>query len=132
LTAITPIDFHPHWHINRPLPGFEYVPPPPIILDPISRQLRRTEEAERRAHVRAHNRIRVAQTGRILSQFEQRGGILRHCSMCTEPRHDRAVCQGCRSTDHNRARCPFAPLAAESFSRARNSSEFVPATQYLT
>jgi len=58
--AIVPVDFHPHWHIQRPLPGFEYVPPPPIILDPISRQRRRTAEAERRAHERANNRLRTA------------------------------------------------------------------------
>ena len=32
-------------------------------------QRRRDEEAERGAHRRANNRIRVAQSGRILSQF---------------------------------------------------------------
>ena len=69
LIAITLIDFHPHWHINRPPPGFEYIPPP-LILDPVSRFLRCTQEAERQAHVRANNRLRIAQTGRILSQFE--------------------------------------------------------------
>jgi hypothetical protein len=61
--TIVPIDFHPYWHINRPPPGFEYIPPPPIILDPISRQLCYTQEAERRAHVRANNRLRITQTG---------------------------------------------------------------------
>jgi hypothetical protein len=112
--AIVPIDFHPHWHINRPPPGFEYIPPPPIILDPISRQLRRTQEAERRAHVRANNRLRIAQTGRILSQFEQRQGVLRHCSACTELRHDKATCGGCKSTGHIRSTCPFVPRAMPS------------------
>ena len=70
-----PSDFHPHWHINRPLSDIEYVPPTPVILDPIDRHLRRTQETERRAHARANNRLRLAQTGRILSQFEQRQGL---------------------------------------------------------
>lgn len=109
--AVVPIDFHPHWHISRPPPDFEYAPPPPIILDPIARHLRRTQEAERRAHARANNRLRVAQTGRILSQFEQRQGVLRHCSACTEPRHDRQACRGCRSTGHIRSSCPHVPRA---------------------
>jgi len=89
--VITPIDFHPHWHIKRPPPGYEYTPPSRIILDPISRSRRRNKEAERRAHVRTNNRLRIAQTGRILSQFEQRGGPLRHCSACTELRHDKVA-----------------------------------------
>jgi hypothetical protein len=58
MIAIVHIDFHPHWHINRPSPSFEYIPPP-IILDLISRQLRRTQETERRAHVQANNRLRI-------------------------------------------------------------------------
>jgi hypothetical protein len=106
-----PSDFHPHWHINRPLSDIEYVPPTPVILDPIDRHLRRTQETERRAHARANNRLRLAQTGRILSQFEQRQGALRHCSACTEPRHDRQACGGCRSTGHIRSNCPHVPRA---------------------
>jgi hypothetical protein len=109
VVAFTAIDFHPHWHIIRPPLGYEYQPPPPLILDPITRHRRRTEEAERRAHERANNRLRIAQTGRILSQFEQRGPVLRHCSACTEVRHDKAACQGCRSTGHIRSSCPFVP-----------------------
>ena len=46
-----------------------------------------------------------------MSQFEQRQGTLRHCSVCTELRHDKAACQGCRSTGHIRSGCPFVPRA---------------------
>jgi hypothetical protein len=98
LIAITLIDFHPHWHINRPPPGFKYTPPPLLILDPASRFLRCTQEAERRAHIQANNRLQIVQTGRILSQFKQRQGALRHCSACTEYGHDKQTCGGCRST----------------------------------
>ena len=53
--------------------------------------------------------MRIAQTGRILSQFEQRGGTLRHCSACIEFRHDKGACQGCRSTGHTRSNYPTIP-----------------------
>jgi hypothetical protein len=104
--SFQPVDFHPHWHYERPPIGVEWNPPLPI-LDPVDRQRRRTAEVERRAHSRVHARLRTAQTGRILSQHEQREAPLRHCSACTEHGHDRATCHGCRSTDHTRSRCPF-------------------------
>ena len=97
---IQPMDFHPHWHWFRPLPGSEPIVPPQPILDPETRQRRRTEETERRAQARQYARVRRAQTGRILSQHEQQQSVLRHCSACTEHGHDRATCRGCRSTGH--------------------------------
>lgn len=88
-----------------------FAPPLPPILDPISRQRRRDQEAEQRAHRRANdrNRLRVAQSGRILSHFEQRETPLTHSSACLEHGHDRSTCRGCRSTGHNRRTCPFQP-----------------------
>jgi len=68
---IQPNDFHPHWHWYRPPPGAERVEYPLPILDPKTRQQRRTIETERRAHARAHAAVRRATTGRILSQHEQ-------------------------------------------------------------
>ena len=82
-----------------------------MILDPIERRLRRTQETERRAHQRANNRLRTAQTGRILSQFEQRQGVLRHCSVCTEPRYNRQTCNRYRLTRYIRSTCPYIPRA---------------------
>ena len=105
--AIVPIDFHPYWHITRLPIGFEYLPPPPIILDPIERSIRRSKEAERRAHLRANNRLRIAQTGRILSSFEQTQGPQRHCSACTEHGHDKQAYSGYRSTGYTRSNCPY-------------------------
>jgi hypothetical protein len=105
--VFTSHDFHPYWHIYRPPPGFAYERPPRPILDPITRQQRRSEEAERRAHARAHDRRRTAESGRILSQFEAQNAPLRHCSACVEPRHDKSRCQGCKSTGHIRSTCPF-------------------------
>ena len=102
---ILPIDFHPHWHIVRPPLSFEYVPPPPPILDPIERAVRRSRDTERRAH-QVINRRRLAQTGRVLSGFEQVHAPLRHCSACTVHGHDKATCRGCISTGHTRSGCP--------------------------
>jgi hypothetical protein len=103
---IQPMDFHPHWHWFRPLPGSEPIVPPQPILDPETRQRRRTEETERRAQARQYARVRRAQTGRILSQHEQQQSVLRHCSACTEHGHDRATCRSCRSTGYTRNACP--------------------------
>lgn len=103
---IQPIDFHPHWHWFRPPPGLEPIVPPRPILDPETRQRRRTEETERRAQARQHARVRTAHTDRILSQHEQQQAVLRHCSACTEYGHDRATCRGCRSIGHTRNACP--------------------------
>jgi hypothetical protein len=58
--AITLADFHPHWHLIRPPPGTVFTPPEPPILHPITRQRRRDQETERRAHRRANERIQVA------------------------------------------------------------------------
>lgn len=106
---IQPLDFHPHWHWVKPLLGAQPIELPLAILDPQTRQRRRTEETNRRAQERAHRRVRLAQTGRILSQHEQIQGILRHCSACTIYGHDKATCRGCRSTDHRRNACPHVP-----------------------
>jgi MULE transposase domain len=103
---IQPTDFHPHWHWYRPPPGSELIVLPRPILDPETRQYRRTEEAERRSQARQYARVRRAQTGRILSQHEQQQSVLRHCSACTEYGHDKTTCRGCRSTDHTRNACP--------------------------
>lgn len=112
MLAFTPFDFHPHWHITRPAPGYAFELPPLPILDPISRQNRRTREAEQRALSRQHNRQILAESGRILSQFEgmprQNGQArLSHCSACTPHNHDKKRCVGCRHTGHNRSNCPF-------------------------
>ena len=92
-SRIRPSDFHPHWHWEKPLPGAEPVASELPILDPETRQRRRTEEAARRAHQRQHAAVRRAQTGRILSQHEQIQTALRHCSACTEWGHDKATCR---------------------------------------
>ena len=70
-----PIDFYPYWYIERPPLSLEYISSLPIILDLISRQLCHTKEDEREAYMRANNRLKTAQTGQILSQFEQRQGV---------------------------------------------------------
>ena len=108
---IQPLDFHPHWLLKRPLPGAELPPSPEeVILDPVSRRARRNVEAERRAHARAHQKeLRKSRTGRILSQFEQVQRTLRHCSACVALDHNKALCQGCKSTDHTRRNCPQEP-----------------------
>lgn len=106
---IQPLDFHPHWHWQKPLPGAEPFIFPLPILDPVLRQRRRAAEVDRRAHARAHNRLRVAQTGRILSQFEQTDIQLRHCTACIIYDHDKVTCRGCRSTGHTRSNCPNVP-----------------------
>jgi hypothetical protein len=111
---IGPLHFHPHYHWLRPPPGAEPVAFDPPILDPETRQRRRSEETERRAQIRAHARVRRAQTGRILSQHEQGLPALRHCSACIEFGHDKATCRGCRSTGHTRASCPHVPRERES------------------
>ena len=111
---IQPLDFHPHWHWFKPPPGAELVAPEPPILDPETRQRRRTEETSRRAHARQHDAIRRAQTGRILSQHEQIQTVLRHCSACTEWGHDKATCRGCRATSHTRNNCPNSPYSRRS------------------
>jgi MULE transposase domain len=103
---LQPQDFHPHWHWEKPLPGSAPIVLPPPILDPETRQRRRTEEAARRLQARQHARVRTAHTGRILSQFEQQQPVLRHCSACIEYGHDKATCRGCRSTTHTRNACP--------------------------
>src|ERR1700712_4490927 len=92
MLAFTPFDFHPHWHIVRPAPGYAFELPPLPILDPISRQNRRSREAEQRALSRQHNRQMLAESGRILSQFERiprENGQARltHCSACTPYSH---------------------------------------------
>ena len=100
---------HYLFHSRQPialLKSFSLLPKPTRILDPIVRQLRRTKETERRAHQRAHNRQRAAQSGRILSQFEAQDRPLRHCGNCVEYEHDKARCRGCRATGHTRSRCP--------------------------
>ena len=109
-----PLDFHPHWHWFKPPPGAEIVAPIPPILDPETRQRRRTEEASRRAHQRQHAAIRRAQTGRILSQHEQIHTTLHHCSACIEWGHDKATCRGCRATSHTRNACPNTPYSRRS------------------
>ena len=109
---IQPYDFHPHWYWKKPPPGTEYQAPTPLILDPEARQRRNQQQLERRQQaneVRAHARIRRAQTGRILSQFEQIQPVLRHCSACIIHGHDKATCTGCRSTNHTRNACPIIP-----------------------
>ena len=106
---IQPRDFHPHYHYDRTSLDEPVIFRAPI-LDPVSRQRRNTEETERRAHQRQHQRLRRAQTGRILSGFEQRETAIAHCSACTDPGHDKAVCRGCRSTGHKRNNCPFRPF----------------------
>jgi hypothetical protein len=103
---IQPMDFHPHWHWFRPPPGSAPVVLPLPILDPETRQYRRTQEAERRLQARQYARARTAATGRILSQYKQQQSVLRHCSACTEFGHDKATCRGCRSTNHIRNACP--------------------------
>lgn len=118
---ITSNDFHPHWHINRPPIGFQSTTIQPPILDPLTRQQRRNNEAARRAHQRAFNRQRVAQTGRILSQFESQSQVLRHCSACVEAGHDKMRCRGCRATGHSRNRCPNATLAIRLVAQEDNS-----------
>jgi MULE transposase domain len=110
-SRIQPSDFHPHWHWEKPLPGAEPVAPEPPILDPETRQRRRTQEANRRAHQRQHAAVRRAQTGRILSQHEQMQTVLRHCSACVEWGHDKATCRGCRATSHTRTSCPNNPYS---------------------
>jgi hypothetical protein len=104
---IGPLDFHPHYHWQRPPPGAEPLPFNPPILDLETRQRRQTEEIEHQAQRRAHIAVRRAQTGRILSQFEQLSTPLRHCSSYTKFGHDKSICRGCRSTGHTRANCPF-------------------------
>ena len=106
-SVFQPVDFHPHYHYERPPPGAAPFDPPRPILDPHTRDRRRQEAATRRAHERAHARLRTAQTGRILSQFEQLQRRLTHCSACTPRGHDKATCTGCSSTGHTRSRCPF-------------------------
>jgi hypothetical protein len=51
-----------------------------------------------------------SRTGRILSQFEQTQRILHHCSACVAPDHNKALCQGCKSTDHTWKNCPHGPM----------------------
>src|SRR5712664_3872045 len=88
---IQPLDFHPHWLLKRPPPGAE-PPSPEVILDPVSRRARRNVEAERRAHARVHQKeLRKSRTGRILNQFEQTQRILRHCSACVAPYHNKSL-----------------------------------------
>jgi len=106
LEAILPSDFHPHWHINRPPIGTEWRATSPPILNPRTRIVRRNEEAERRAHIRANQRIRTAQTGRILSQDQQGIRTIAHCSLCVTFGHDKVACRGCKSTGHTRRNCP--------------------------
>lgn len=103
---IQPLYFHPHWHWRRPRIAAEFVELPTPILDPVTRQQRRIQEAEKRASARQHARARVAASGRILSQHEQIQDQLRHCSACVEYGHDKATCKGCRATGHNRSACP--------------------------
>lgn len=103
---IHPMDFHAHWHWYRPLPGSAPIILQSLILDPETRQRRRTEETARREQARQHARARRAQTGRILSQFEQQRQVLHHCSACIEFGHDKVTCRGCKSTDRRRNACP--------------------------
>ncbi|RKF96009.1 hypothetical protein GcM1_038001, partial [Golovinomyces cichoracearum] len=79
---------------------------PPPLLDPITRQRRRTQDAENSTNARQHTRARYATSGRILSQHEQLQAQLRHCSACIEYGHDKATCRRCRATGHNRFACP--------------------------
>ena len=44
LGRIQPLDFHPHWHWQKPLPGAEPIPIRTPTLDAESRQRRRAEE----------------------------------------------------------------------------------------
>jgi hypothetical protein len=108
---IQPLDFHPHWHWIKPLPGTKLAAPQPPILDPITRQRRRVEETAQRAHQRHHATIRRAQTRRILSQHKQVQVVLRHCSACVEWNHDKAICTSCRATSHTRNACPNVPYS---------------------
>ena len=101
-----PNDFHPFWHLNRRILGYEYTAPPLPVLDPASSSRRRAEVMERRARNLENNRLQVARTGRILSRFEREQSRLPHCSLCTEHGHDKQLCRGCRSTGHNRGNCP--------------------------
>jgi hypothetical protein len=48
------IDFHSHWHYERPSPGTEPIKPPQPILELYTRDRRRTAAAERRVHERQH------------------------------------------------------------------------------
>lgn len=106
-TPFQPLDFHPHWHINRPHLGAEWIPLPPPILDPIARNRRLDAETQRKAHEKAHEKqLRIARTGRILSGFEQ-DNRTRHCSACTAHNHDKKACNGCKSTDHTRSNCLY-------------------------
>src|SRR6195952_2494621 len=87
MLAFTPFNFHPHWHIVRPAPGYAFELPPLPTLEPISRQNCRSREAEQRVLSRQHNRQMLAESGRILSQFERiprENGQARltHCSAC--------------------------------------------------
>jgi len=107
---IQPLDFHPFYHYYRPPPGAAPIVFAPSILDPTNRQRRRSEETERRAHTRQYNRLRTAESGRILSQFEQAIQPLRHCSACIAYRHDRNTCRGCQATGHTRSNCPNRPV----------------------
>ena len=148
---IQPLDFHPFYHYYKPPPGAEPIVFEPPILDPVSRQQRRAFETERRAHARQNQRLRTAQTGRILSQFEQAIQRLRHCSACLIHGHDRATCQGCRSTGHTRSNCPFTTANIQSnilqiqqyqgqnwevenslYGYQSQIEEVIPATQYST
>jgi hypothetical protein len=131
---LQPADFHPHWHWEKPLPGFEPIVLPTPILDPETRQRRRTQEAKRRLHDRQYTRARTAQTGRVLSQFEQQQAPLRHCSACIEFGHDKATCRGCRSSNHNRSACPHITyqrrVATDSVAQQLNIEELRrPASQ---
>ncbi|RKF72598.1 hypothetical protein GcM1_247076, partial [Golovinomyces cichoracearum] len=79
---------------RRPRVGSAPIELPPPLLDPLTRQRRRTQEAEKRANARQHARARQTATQ------------LRHCSACIEYGHDKATCRGCRATGHNRSACP--------------------------
>ena len=129
MLAFTPFDFHPHWHIVRPAPGYAFELPPLPILDPISRQNRRSREAEQRALGRQHNRQMLAESGRILSQFERiprENGQARltHCSACTPYSHDKKRCVGCRHTGHNRSNCPFPYERTQAMPRTAGIPQF--------
>lgn len=112
MPAFTPFNFHPHWHLVRPAPGHAFELPPLPILDPLSRQNRRSREAEQRTLSRQHNRQVLALSGRTLSQFElvPRGNgqaRLAHCSACTQYNHDKKRCVLCHHIGHNRRNYPF-------------------------